>query len=249
MWEASLENYHLRVMSLSKHLLSKLSAMIDLESVRERARNILRTYRGQSIEDFYRFVVRAILSQNTTDRNAQRAFERLEREGLLKPQNILKSPISKIAEAIEIAGMYNVRARVLRRLAFLFVKGGLENLATAIPSMGLKEARRALLSLPGIGLKTADIILLFYFNKPVMPVDTHIQRIAKRMGLVEKSARYEKIRETLEQLVGPDPEKLLVVHLALIEFGRNVCRARNPLCKECPFSSTCNYYINMFRKP
>jgi endonuclease III len=101
------------------------------------------------------------------------------------------------------------------------------------------EAREELMKLPGVGEKTADVVLLFNAGKQVIPVDRHIARISRRLGLVSNNADYDTIRLTLEDATAP--ENYLDAHIKLIQFGRDVCRALNPRCITCPISHICPY--------
>jgi endonuclease-3 len=106
-----------------------------------------------------------------------------------------------------------------------------------INSLPLEDARNHLITFPGVGPKTADVVLLLSSNKSVFPVDTHINRVTKRLGFVELNANYEKIRASLEFLF--DPEEYLSAHLMFIALGRKYCKARNPLHKICPIKKHC----------
>jgi endonuclease III len=101
----------------------------------------------------------------------------------------------------------------------------------------MKEARNALIQFPGVGPKTADVVLLFSANQPTIPVDTHVDRVAKRLGFVPSNSGYEAVRQNLQSLF--EPRDYLMVHLLLIAHGRKYCRARHPLCDECPISAYC----------
>ncbi len=101
------------------------------------------------------------------------------------------------------------------------------------------EAREELMTLPGVGEKTADVVLLFTAGKSVIPVDRHIARIAKRLKFAPANAPYDAIRRTLEEAT--PPETYLDTHIKLIQFGRDICRAQNPLCIECTLKDTCSY--------
>ena len=93
------------------------------------------------------------------------------------------------------------------------------------------------MALPGVGPKTADILLAFVAKHPVIPVDTHVARVTKRLRIAAKSADYEKVRLSLEALI---PQRRRVqLHLSVIEFGRKICKARKPLCQKCPISKVC----------
>jgi len=104
-------------------------------------------------------------------------------------------------------------------------------------SLPFEEARESLMQLPGVGPKTADVVLLFCAEKPTIPVDTHVNRVSKKLGLAPANGDYETIRKSLQSLY--NPEDYLAVHLLLISLGRKYCRARNPLCKQCPVNSLC----------
>ena len=94
-----------------------------------------------------------------------------------------------------------------------------------------------LMNIPGVGPKTADVVLLFAAGKPTVPVDTHVHRVSRRLGLAPLRGSYEGIRGALESLYSP--KDYLAIHLLLISLGRWFCRARNPLHEPCPLRSLC----------
>ncbi len=106
-----------------------------------------------------------------------------------------------------------------------------------ILSLRYEQAKERLTALPGVGPKTADILLAFVAEHKVIPVDTHVARVAKRLGIAPPNANYEKIRGNLEALV--PPRDRLPLHLSLIAFGREICRAPTPRCFACPVNDTC----------
>ena len=93
------------------------------------------------------------------------------------------------------------------------------------------------MELPGVGPKTADILLAFVAKHHVIPVDTHIARITKRLGIAPRNANYERVRTSLEALIPPDDR--IRVHLSIIAFGREICKAPRPRCSICPVNATC----------
>jgi endonuclease-3 len=99
-----------------------------------------------------------------------------------------------------------------------------------------------LLSLPGVGPKTASVVLLFAFGKPFLPVDTHVYRVSRRLGLVAEDVRPEKAQPILELLV--PVEKYLSLHLNLINHGRLICRARVPKHEDCALRNCCDHYLH-----
>jgi len=189
------------------------------------------------LEDPFEALVVTIISQNTNDLNTSRAFRNLRSLlGKVTPEKILKADLRDLEEALRIAGLYKNKSRVLKEIAQQLVDRYGGDL-WAILNKPLEEARRELLSLRGVGYKTADVLLLFNAKKPVMPIDTHIMRVSKRMGLASVKAQYEDVRRALEDVFrGKD---FFTLHLALINLGRRYCRARRPLCSKCPLNDLC----------
>ncbi len=192
-------------------------------------------------KSLYEFIVGVLLSQNTSDRNAIRAYENLSKVlGGITPEKILGTRIDVIEEAIRVAGLYRARARNIVELAKIFLdKQFIEKLYSLVNKGDIVGARKLLTSLPGIGYKTADVVLLMYFGKPVFPVDTHIARITVRLGFVDKRD-YESIRLFWEKNLSP--RNYLEAHLLLITHGRRVCKARKPLCSVCVLRDLCRSY-------
>jgi endonuclease-3 len=186
-------------------------------------------------------LVSAILSQNTNDVNRDRAFERL-RERFATWEAVRDAPLDELVEAIRPAGLAPTKAprvrEALRRISGERGEISLDFLA----SLPLGEAREWLLDLPGVGPKTAAIVLLFALGKPAFPVDTHVHRVARRLGLIPDTASREKAHELLEALVPPDI--YYPFHLNLIAHGRAVCHARNPKHDRCLLRNECVYYTS-----
>lgn len=188
----------------------------------------------------FEFIVAVVLSQNTSDKNAWRAYSNLkDRLGVIKPEKITSLQLEELAELIRPAGMHYNRSKKLIELAKVFVERDIEGLVEhAIRSRGVREVRQILLGLPGVGYKTADVVLLMYFNQPVFPVDTHITRITLRLGFA-KRRDYEEISSFWAR--NTRPEKYLELHLLLIEHGRETCKAKRPLCENCVLLEICQY--------
>ena len=183
-------------------------------------------------------LVSTILSQNTNDVNRDRAFARL-RERFPTWEAVRDAPLPDLIEAIRPAGLAPTKApriqEALRRITEERGEISLDFLA----EMSVEEARRWLLSLPGVGPKTAAIVLCFALGKPAFPVDTHIHRVARRLGLIPQRTSREKAHELLEAIV--PPEIYYPFHLNLIAHGRAVCHARNPRCDACILRDECPY--------
>ena len=190
------------------------------------------------VGDPFKVLVRTILSQNTSSKNEARAFRALEEEVGVEPERLAEADTSTIEECIRPAGQQKQRAARIKEVAKAILRSYGGDL-WALLSRPLEEARRELMALPGVGRKTADIVLLFCASRPVFPVDRHIMRIAGRLGLVRPGAGYEEVRKAFEDLL--EPGDYLFAHLALIRLGREVCRARRPRCRACPISDLCDY--------
>ena len=192
-------------------------------------------------KDLVGLLVRTILSQNTNDRNRDRAYQSLWQK-FPSWDLVLKAPVKEIEQAIRPAGLSRQKSRrikeILKKIQAEQGKLDLSFLAR-LPE---KQAKKYLLGFKGIGEKTASVLLLFGLGKSTFPVDTHILRISKRLGLVPKNADGKKAHQILGEMV---PEKMAYeLHLNLIEHGRNLCRARKPNCPLCPLKPRCEYYKN-----
>ena len=186
--------------------------------------------------DPFKTVIRTVLSQNTTSKNAARAFKNLTIRFSITPEALAKANVKEIEKAITVAGLYRKKSRVVKNISRIILKqfdGSLD----IIYSLPLEEARKTLLCIPGIGPKTADVVLLFCDGKPTIPIDTHVNRVSKRLELVPLTADYEETRGKLQSLYSP--KNYLPVHLLLITLGRKCCKARKPLCKPCPVNALC----------
>lgn len=188
----------------------------------------------------FEFVIAVVLSQNTSDKNAWRAYENLRKVlGEITPDKVIKLHPQELAELIKPAGMHNERATRILELARKFLENDFEGeIKAMIEREGVEKAKETLMKLPGIGDKTADVILLMYFNKPVFPIDTHISRITRRLGYIA-SNRYRDIQDFW--MKNTSPEKYLELHLLLISHGRKTCRPRRPLCEECILKDMCRF--------
>jgi len=183
-----------------------------------------------------RNLVLTILSQNTTDANRDRAYDRLAKRYPTLPALAAARP-SELEEAIRVGGLAKAKAKaILGALARIREERGGYSL-DFLRGVPLPEAREYLTSFPGVGVKTANILLLFSFGMPAFPVDTHVLRVARRLELVPGTSDLAKAALSLEPHVEPGDHGPL--HLNLIRLGREVCRPRNPLCAGCPLLTLC----------
>jgi len=194
-------------------------------------------------------LVRTILSQNTSDAASQPAHDRLmdrfDEEGDDLAMALAEAPTEDVVAAIESAGLYNQKAAVIARVA-AHVRdeyGGADAFDRYVREEDALEVRDTLLRLKGVGPKTADCVLLFAGGRDgIFPVDTHVHRIYRRLGIAPPDADHEGVREALESEV--PPEKCGFGHTASIQFGRDYCTARKPVCldgsEECPLFDLCD---------
>ncbi len=192
--------------------------------------------RTASSRDPFKTLIITIISQNTADRNTARAFENLSKHFEIIPEALANAETSQIEQCLKVAGLYKNKAKAIKQVSKIVHEKYRDSLK-AILLLPLEEARNALMQLPGVGPKTADVVLLFSGGKSTIPVDTHVNRVAKRLGLVPTSGNYEAVRESLQSLY--DPRDYLAVHMMLISHGRRYCRARNPLCTQCAINTLC----------
>ncbi|MEN8098621.1 MAG: endonuclease III [Chloroflexota bacterium] len=185
-------------------------------------------------------LISTILSQNTNDVNRDRAFARLK-DRYNNWELVVNAPTEEVAETIRPAGLANRKApRIKNALEAVKRECGDYSLEF-LREMELGEARSWLLSLPGVGPKTAAIVLLFGFGRPAFPVDTHVHRVTRRLGVISENTNAERAHQVLEKLI--PPEQYYVFHLNLISHGRAVCRARNPQCVRCSLATICKYNL------
>jgi endonuclease III len=203
-----------------------------LRSIRDRLRReygrpVLRAHRAPIDE-----LILTVLSQNTNDRNRDVAWGRL-RGRFPAWDAVREAPVAEIEDAIRPGGLAPTKAvRIKRILAAL----GEDDLCW-LEDAPLEEARDYLCDLPGVGRKTAACVLLFAFGRPEVPVDTHVYRVASRLGLIRRGASFDEAHDEMLRLV--DPADAYEVHVLLIRHGRRTCIAREPRCAECPLRRMC----------
>ncbi|UCC65700.1 MAG: endonuclease III [Anaerolineae bacterium] len=183
-------------------------------------------------------LVSTILSQNTNDVNRDRAYGQL-RERFPTWEAVRDADPGELKEAIRPAGLANSKGPAIQRaLRHISEERGQISL-DFLADMPLAEARAWLTGLNGVGPKTAAIVLLFSFNRPAFPVDTHVHRVSRRLGLIGPKDSREKAHGVLEALL--PPETYYTFHLNLIAHGRQVCHARQPECAGCPLLALCDH--------
>jgi endonuclease-3 len=181
-------------------------------------------------------LIMTILSQNTSDHNSRRAFDSLL-TSFGSWEAVAEGSVEDIAESIKLGGLAQVKApRIKQILEQIQAQRGSLDLGF-LKKMPVAEAKAWLQSLPGVGPKTAACVLLFSLGKPVLPVDTHVHRVAKRLGLIDSRVSAEKAHEILGGMV---PAKdVYRFHILIIEHGRRVCKSQRPRCQQCVLLKGC----------
>jgi endonuclease-3 len=183
-------------------------------------------------------LILTVLSQNTSDLNCGRAY-RAMRERYPRWEDVLAAEPAELVEVLRPGGLANQKApRIQAILAWLAASAhglDLEWLSGLDPA----EAMSFLTALPGVGAKTASCVLLFSLGVPVMPVDTHVHRIALRLELIPAGTTADAAHPLLTALT--PPRRMLEAHLLLIEHGRRTCKSRRPLCGECVLLDLCPF--------
>lgn len=190
----------------------------------------------KSKRDPFETLIVTILSQNTADRNTARAFENLSKQFEIAPEALANAETSQIEACIRSAGLYKGKAKAIKHVSQVLLDD-FHGTLKPILTLPLEEARAALTQFRGVGPKTADVVMLFSAKQPTIPVDTHVNRVAKRLGFAPENGDYETVRRNLQQIY--EPSDYLAVHVLLIAHGRRYCKARHPLCVQCPVNTHC----------
>lgn len=183
-------------------------------------------------------LVNTILSQNTNDRNRDSAYFKL-RETFATWDDVRKAPAARIENTIRSAGLSRIKAaRIKEVLGLIRKERGVLDL-DFLADLPDAEALGYLTAFKGVGPKTAACVMLFGLGRPILPVDTHIFRVSKRIGLIEAHVTADQAHDLLAEQV---PEALVYpFHLLLIEHGRHICAARRPRCDACVLLSLCAF--------
>ena len=185
-------------------------------------------------------LIGTILSANTNDVNSGRAFDQLQAAFGGDWDAVRTAPLDAIKEAIRPAGMYNQKAPAIVATLEEVLRTRGEYDLHFLAGLPVDEALAYLTALPGVGFKTASIVLLFCFNGAAFPVDTHIQRISQRTGISGRKANPDKIRLIWQSLL--PPATYYPLHINLIQHGRRTCQALRPRCDVCPLQESCDYF-------
>ncbi|MBU1627764.1 endonuclease III [bacterium] len=215
----------------------KKKKYIEILEILEKVYEIPPQNRGRTpVEE----LIAVILSQNTSDHNSALAYKDLF-ERYDNFHDIARASELELSLAIKRGGLSNQKARWIKKaLETIHEKEGSYSL-DFLDNLNDGDAIHYLTSLEGVGPKSARCVLCFSIGRDVFPVDTHIYRVSKRIGLVSpKIKSREKACELLESYISPEHKYRF--HMVLINHGRSVCKARKPECDRCLISHICDYY-------
>ena len=184
-------------------------------------------------------LILTILSQNTSDTNPRRAFQSLK--GVFHDwDRIIKAGVKEVADSIRTGGLADVKARYIQNALHAIKQktGGFD--LYFLNDMGVNDARNWLTGLPGVGMKTASCVLLFSLKMPAFPVDTHVYRVGKRLGLIGSKVSANAAHLEMERIT-PHAD-IYKAHVLIIEHGRKTCKSQRPLCHACVLAKMCPSY-------
>lgn len=216
------------------------------DELQEKARDVdrrLAAYFGNTIprpeRDVTHELIHAVLSQNTHRRNYNLAYARLM-EAFPTIEELAAAPLAKIELTIRPGGLSRQKSKAIKSILVAIKESTGSYSLEFIADMDVPAAREYLTSLPGVGPKTASVVLMFALGRKVLPVDTHVLRTSKRIGLVDRKVTAEKAQAALEGLYPPQVRPRM--HLNLVELGREICHARGPVHEVCPAKMICDEY-------
>jgi endonuclease III len=193
-------------------------------------------FKPRKIMDPVDELILTVLSQNTNDTNRDRAYGNLKKK-YRNWQEVLNAPDRELKETIKVGGLANNKAKSIKAILSIIKTPKGDFKLDFLETLPLEDALDYLTALPGVGLKTASCVMLFSFGRPSMPVDTHVHRLAIRLGLAKDNATPDHVYYVLMAIT---QEKLIYpFHIYLIQHGKEICRARSPRCSECTLCDLC----------
>jgi endonuclease III len=184
-------------------------------------------------------LVHAVLSQNTSRRNYNLAYARLI-EAFPSMEELGAARVTAIERAIRPGGLSKQKSSSIKAILHTIHEERGDYSLEFVRGMTVPKAREYLTSLPGVGPKTASVVLMFADGRRVLPVDTHVLRTSKRIGLIDEKTTAEQAQQQLEGLI--PPAKRPGMHLDLVHLGREICHARGPRHEVCPVNMLCDFY-------
>lgn len=189
-------------------------------------------------------LISTMLSHRTTQANEALAYARMwERFGSWEAVRV--APLGQLIEAIAPATFPESKAPNIQKALTQIISERGEARIDFLRDLPTETALAWLMALPGVGIKTATLVLLFCFHQPVIPVDTHVHRVSGRLGLIGPKVSAEAAHHRLLELLPPEPYVLFNFHVSMLKHGQRICTFNNPRCEACPLKSVCDYYLRV----
>ena len=201
---------------------------MNIKRIIELVKNAVKEGKFFKRRDPFYVLISCILSLRTKDEITAKVAEKLFRK-VKNLKDLLKISQKELEKLIYPVGFYKIKARNLKKLAKILARKNFK----------VPNTKEELLKLPGVGNKTASVVLSYAFNKPTIAVDTHVHRTANRIGLV-KTKTPEQTQKELEKIV--PKEYWIDYNRIFVLFGQQICKPLKPLCEKCPIKRYCNYY-------
>jgi endonuclease-3 related protein len=216
--------------------ISQSTGIVDQRPVRM-FQTLLAAYGPQSwwpAENVEETIIGAILTQNTSWKNVERALAVLRQEELMDFNQLARINLGRLAESIRSSGYYNQKARCLQGFSQRLQgeHGNLDQLGT-LPTRALRDW---LLDIHGIGKETADSILLYAFSRPVFVVDAYTIRIFSRHHLIKERSGYNQVQTYIHENLRPEAQTYNEFHALLVRTGKECCQRKHPRCENCPLT-------------
>jgi endonuclease III len=185
-------------------------------------------------------LIGTILSQSTSDVNSSRAMASLQEE-FPTWEEVRDAPVEDVIEAIRMGGLANTKGPRIQAVLRAVTEERPDLDLGFLSEMTVEDAMGWLTALDGVGPKTAACVLLFALGMPAMPVDTHVGRVMTRLGVLPGRTSTATKQRLLEEMIGPEPQRVYAVHVETIAHGRRICRSQRPQCNICPLKEHCDY--------
>jgi endonuclease-3 len=186
-------------------------------------------------------LISTMLSHRTTHDNEEMAYRRM-RERFGSWEAIRDAPVEALSEAISTATFPEAKAPNIQQALAQIIAEGEEASLELLRDMPAEEGLAWLMALPGVGIKTASLVLLFCFSKPLLPVDTHVHRVSQRLGLIGPKVSANAAHKLLLDLLPQDPHVLYNFHVTMLRHGQRLCVWGTPHCERCPLRERCDWY-------
>jgi endonuclease III len=192
-------------------------------------------------------LISTMLSHRTNHADETKAYKTMI-ERFVDWEGIMNAPFDELAEAIATTRYPEQKVPQIQRTLRIIKEERGEISINFLKDMPVAEAMEWLTKLPGVGLKTATLVLLFNFKKPVLPVDTHVFRVSQRVGLIGAKVTANKAHTILLKMLPEDALELYNFHKHLFWHGQRICTWSKPKCESCVLNSICNYYQDVREK-